>query len=79
MEYSFPKYLLSKQSVDDRALNLECAAEAGMDGVLFTGVDDLRRWFENDMRFLAQFGRGGAAPTRPGVGSTPATQKGGEG
>lgn len=28
--------------VDDRALNLECAAEAGMDGVVFTGVEDLR-------------------------------------
>jgi putative hydrolase of the HAD superfamily len=28
--------------VDDRALNLECAADVGMDGVLFTGVDDLR-------------------------------------
>jgi putative hydrolase of the HAD superfamily len=29
--------------IDDRALNLECAADVGMDGVLFTGIDDLRR------------------------------------
>ncbi len=29
--------------VDDRPLNLECAADVGMDGVLFTGVADLRR------------------------------------
>lgn len=28
--------------VDDRALNLECAADVGMDGVLFTGIDELR-------------------------------------
>lgn len=29
--------------VDDRALNLECAADIGIDGVLFKGVADLRR------------------------------------
>lgn len=28
--------------IDDRALNLECAADVGIDGVLFTGIDELR-------------------------------------
>lgn len=28
--------------VDDRALNLECASDLGIDGVLFGGIDDLR-------------------------------------
>ncbi len=28
--------------IDDRELNLECAAELGIEGVLFTGTDELR-------------------------------------
>jgi putative hydrolase of the HAD superfamily len=28
--------------IDDRSLNLECAADVGIDGVLFTGIEDLR-------------------------------------
>lgn len=29
--------------VDDRSLNIECAADVGFQGILFTGADDLRR------------------------------------
>jgi phenylalanyl-tRNA synthetase alpha chain len=43
------------------------------------GVDDLRRWFENDMRFLAQFGRADDAPTRTGETWPSHEGKGGEG
>lgn len=33
--------------IDDRALNLECAADLGIDGVLFSGIEDLRRQLLN--------------------------------
>ena len=42
--------------VDDRALNLECAGDVGMDGVLFTGIDELRRQLIERGVLVAQAG-----------------------
>lgn len=33
--------------IDDRPLNLECATDLGIDGVLFTGIEDLRQQLMN--------------------------------